>query len=189
MSGLPLTGNGFLGVDVFFVLSGYLITALLLDERERERSGTVSLRGFYAHRTRRIFPLYYAVLGLLAAYFLLTKESAQRTASLEELPANLLYVSNWLPSTTLTAITRSLSTEEQFYLVWPPLFAWLGKHAAWILMAFLALNQAVNFGLADHWLASTGVDFVSVNIANDVHTHHSRRAARLCNETPLARGD
>lgn len=162
ISGLPVTGNGFLGVDVFFVLSGFLITTLMLEERER--TGSVSLTGFYVRRTLRIFPLYYAVLGMLAIYFLIAKGASQRQAYFDELPTTLLYLSNWFPSTTLMAITWSLATEEQFYLIWPPLLLLLGKRAIWILVAFLIPNQIINFGLADGWLRSIGVPYESLSI-------------------------
>ena len=160
--GVPITGNGFLGVDVFFVLSGFLITTLLLEERDR--TGSISLAGFYVRRTLRIFPLFYAVLGILAAYFLVAKGASQRQAYFDELPTTLLYLSNWFPSTTLMAITWSLATEEQFYLVWPPLLLLLGKRALWLLVAFLIPGQIVNFGLADGWLRSIGLPYESLPI-------------------------
>ena len=162
IDGLPMTGNGFLGVDIFFVLSGFLITTLLL--QEHDKTGTVSLGAFYWRRTLRIFPLYYVVLALLAAYFFVSKGAGQREAYFQDLPANLLYLSNWFPSATLMAITWSLSTEEQFYLAWPPLLAWLGSRAIWFLVAFLVPNQLLNFGLADGWLLSIGVPFESRSI-------------------------
>jgi len=59
-AGIPGTGGGFVGVDIFFVLSGFLITGLLL--REREERGGVSLSGFYARRARRILPAALIVL-------------------------------------------------------------------------------------------------------------------------------
>jgi peptidoglycan/LPS O-acetylase OafA/YrhL len=168
IAGLPITANGFLGVDVFFVLSGFLITALLLEEREQ--TGSISLKGFYGRRTLRIFPLYYAVVGLMALYFFFAKGSGQRDAYFAELPANLLYLSNWFPPTTVMGITWSLSTEEQFYLLWPPLFAWLGRRALWILIAFLGVNQAVNFGLADDWLRAVHMPYESRSILQATFT-------------------
>ena len=67
----PITGldRGFLGVDFFFAISGFLIVTLLL--RERDRHGRISLRGFYARRSLRIFPVYYAFLAAMAAAYLL----------------------------------------------------------------------------------------------------------------------
>ena len=66
--------NGFLGVDLFFVLSGLLITSLLL--QEQAATGGISLGKFYMRRALRIFPLYYAVLALLTLFFALGSSSA-----------------------------------------------------------------------------------------------------------------
>ena len=153
---LPISHNGFLGVDVFFALSGFLITTLLI--KERETFGTISLSNFYARRALRILPLYYAVLALLAVYFSLSGPgSSQSAAYFKELPYHALHVSNWAHLQTMMAVTWSLSTEEQFYLVWPPIFALLGMRALPLLLAFLAFNQAVNFGLADGLLQTWGL--------------------------------
>jgi peptidoglycan/LPS O-acetylase OafA/YrhL len=143
--------NGFLGVDVFFVLSGYLITSLLLNEMVRK--GDVSLKNFYIRRSLRIFPLYFLVLGLLSTYFLFAKHSQQGARFFEELPFHALYVSNWMHSNSMLAITWSLSTEEQFYFVWPPMLVFLGKRwSLFALAAFLAINQLLNFGFFDTFL-------------------------------------
>jgi peptidoglycan/LPS O-acetylase OafA/YrhL len=149
-----ISRNGFLGVDVFFVLSGFLITTLLCNEAAR--NGAVSLRNFYMRRTLRIFPLYYAVLGLLAIYFFATSGS-NAAAFRDELPWHASYTSNWVHLRSLMAITWSLSTEEQFYLVWPPLLAWLGRRSIGWVLGFIALNQCVNFGLATAPLAALGL--------------------------------
>jgi peptidoglycan/LPS O-acetylase OafA/YrhL len=120
--------GGFIGVDIFFVLSGYLITSLLL--REFESRGGISLRGFWARRARRLFPavwLLIAVCLVISAVFIPDSLIATRRDAL----ASLLYVQNWnliLESQSyFGAIGRppllqhlwTLSIEEQFYLVWP----------------------------------------------------------------------
>ncbi len=119
--------RGYLGVDLFFAISGFLITTLLL--REKGRTGTVALRGFYVRRTLRIFPLYFAVLGLYTALALwLPAGSAQdaeaQRAFLGNLPYFLTYTSNWFVRLdsgprVLFYFAWSLATEEQFYLLWP----------------------------------------------------------------------
>ncbi|MEZ5966593.1 MAG: acyltransferase [Planctomycetota bacterium] len=141
----PLT-RGFLGVDLFFVLSGFLITTLLL--RERDATGTISLRAFYMRRVLRIFPLYYAVLfGQALVLALLKPGSEMAKGFFDVLPWYVTYTANWGPKENLFAHAWSLAVEEQFYLVWPPLLALLGMRAAtWLLVAFLALNQALDFG-------------------------------------------
>ena len=112
---------GFYGVCLFFVLSGFLITRILLACRERVtlgESGTArQLGAFYARRTLRIFPLYYGTLLVLA---LLDVRHIR-----ERLPWHLTYTENWLFSTgayNAGGFDRhlwSLAVEEQFYLVWP----------------------------------------------------------------------
>jgi peptidoglycan/LPS O-acetylase OafA/YrhL len=117
--------GGFLGVDVFFVLSGFLITVLLV--KEWQRRGTVSLRRFYARRALRLLP---AVL-LLCAFLLIVGPVgtgvAARNALWKGVAGTLFYFQNWqqalglLPLFQLTDHTWSLAIEEQFYLVWPAL--------------------------------------------------------------------
>ena len=72
-STLLVLNHGHLGVDMFFIMSGFLIVTLLL--RERDRSGAISLGKFYSRRSLRIFPLYYAILGLLTVAFLVKSEA------------------------------------------------------------------------------------------------------------------
>ncbi len=166
---VPMSRHGFLGVDAFFVLSGLLITTLLL--HEQSSTGRISLPRFYARRALRIFPLYYALLAALALYYgLLSPATPQRQAFLAALPWHASYLSNWVPTDSLMAITWSLSTEEQFYLVWPPLLAWLGLRALPGLLAFLLLNQAVNFGALDGWLAAHGQAYASRDILQSTFT-------------------
>ncbi len=145
---LPASTRGFLGVDGFFVISGFLIVTLLL--RERDRSGTIALRQFYLRRSLRIFPVYYAMLGTLAAFFLLVKpRSPMARPFLADLPYQLAYLSDLVGGGTILAFTWSLAAEEQFYLAWPPVEKWLRGAAIPILLVVIAINQAINFGLLD----------------------------------------
>lgn len=129
--GIPGVPGGFVGVDVFFVLSGYLITSLLVAEAARH--GTVSLPAFYARRIRRLFPALFVVVCVttaLGALALLPVFDQQQDLSRSAI-ATALYVSNfyfWLhspgyfdESASLKPLlhTWSLSVEEQFYMVWP----------------------------------------------------------------------
>jgi len=116
LPGVPFSGFGFLGVDLFFVISGFLIVTLLL--RESEKHGTISLKAFYIRRTLRIFPLYYGFILFLACfYFFLNRDSEVGKAFLSELSIYLFYLGNFFPVSL--AIVWSLATEEQFYLLWP----------------------------------------------------------------------
>ena len=121
--------GGFLGVDVFFVISGYLITGLLL--REEERSGRLSMLGFYRRRVRRLFPsaLTVTVLTVLGAYLLLGYD--RFVSVLQDAVFATFFAANWRFVETGTdyfgsqaAVSPlqhywSLSVEEQYYLVWP----------------------------------------------------------------------
>lgn len=115
--------GGYFGVEVFFVLSGFLITALLLQEWQHQ--GSINLRDFYLRRAFRLGPALLVYLVLLSGYafFFMSREHATETYI--GVLATLSYVSNWMlalvPSfpTGILAITWSLAVEEQFYLVWP----------------------------------------------------------------------
>ena len=126
--GVPGMSGGFLGVDVFFVLSGFLITSLLLDEVGR--TGRIGLKSFWIRRARRLLPaLIVMVLAVVTARELF---AAEATANLrDEAVAALFWMSNWLfvaqhtdyfsqgaPPSPLQH-TWSLAVEEQYYLLWP----------------------------------------------------------------------
>ena len=147
VASVPATHRGFLGVDLFFVLSGFLIVTLLL--REREASGRISLPRFYARRTLRIFPAYYAVLGLLAAAYAIFPDARTAPAFLGALPFYLTYTANWvIDEGSVMFLAWSLAAEEQFYLLWPPLEKWLRRREIWLALACALLwNQIVNFRL------------------------------------------
>jgi peptidoglycan/LPS O-acetylase OafA/YrhL len=114
---------GFFGVSLFFGLSGFLITTLLL--RERADVGYVSLGNFYMRRALRIFPLYYAVLAAYTVLVLVTEpRSGPGQQFFGHLPYFLTYTSNWFVdphprSRVIFYFAWSLATEEQFYLLWP----------------------------------------------------------------------
>jgi peptidoglycan/LPS O-acetylase OafA/YrhL len=118
--GLAIEG-GSAGVTLFFVLSGYLITTLLL--AERSAAGRVDLRNFYVRRGLRLFPALFALLvvvGFGSAFGLWGSAGGDMTIAI---PAVLVYVGNWaqvigIPMGAL-GHTWSLAIEEQFYLIWP----------------------------------------------------------------------
>lgn len=125
-----LTG-GYVGVDAFFVISGYLITSHLL--REVDRTGTIRLWAFYARRARRLLPAAVLVLLFVALGTILLLPVNLWTATAHELTASAFYVQNlWLASKAVTYAGSNdlasplqhywpLSAEEQFYVVWPSL--------------------------------------------------------------------
>ena len=150
-SHLPATQRGFLGVDMFFVISGFLIVTLLL--RERERNGDISLAKFYARRTLRIFPIYYGILaGLALLLLVLRPESPMSSDFRGELPYLLTYTSNWVEISSILAVTWSLAAEEQFYLLWPPLEKFCRRAIVPLLVGGILVSQAINYRLADPFL-------------------------------------
>ena len=128
--GLPGISGGFVGVDIFFVISGFLITGLLL--REHETSGRIDLRHFYSRRMRRILPALLATIAVTmaaAALFLaplqvpeIAKDGAAAAVSL----GNMRFAiesADYFAATDPSPFRHlwSLGVEEQFYLVWPAL--------------------------------------------------------------------
>ncbi|MDM7990202.1 acyltransferase family protein [Arthrobacter sp. zg-Y877] len=157
--------GGYVGVDVFFVISGYLISSHLL--REIQASGKVRLGVFYSRRARRLFPAAFLVLGgsmLLAVLFL---PYPRWITTAQEVLASVFYVENWLlaaKSVDYSAMTESasavqhywsLSVEEQFYLFWPLLLVLLagmakrgGTSIRRTLMAGVSAVAVVSLGIS-----------------------------------------
>ncbi|WP_157763784.1 acyltransferase family protein [Paraburkholderia aromaticivorans] len=114
-----VVGGGYVGVDVFFVLSGYLITSLLV--AEHSRTGRIDLPAFYWRRARRLYPALSLMLVGVTAYCLIFPVSLR--VGWEVLPA-FFYVMNWVRAlgiydAHLTGHAWTLAVEEQFYLIWP----------------------------------------------------------------------
>jgi peptidoglycan/LPS O-acetylase OafA/YrhL len=165
-AGVPGATGGFVGVDVFFVVSGFLITGLLL--RERAKTGTVSLSAFYARRARRLLPVaaLAIVLTVIASALVLPPLRAADAAA--DGVAAGLYVSNIRFALKATDYLQaelapspllhlwSLGVEEQFYLFWPALLlvatrarADVVRRAGWVIAAVIVAS----FGLSV-WLTS-----------------------------------
>lgn len=125
-----VSGIGWMGVDIFFVLSGFLITSILLETRDR--SGY--FKNFYARRILRIFPLYFLVFAVIFL-FLPVLDPKAPLVERDSWPYFALYVQNWLyiPSFHLASFPQaigpawSLAIEEQFYLLWPALIFFLSR--------------------------------------------------------------
>ena len=174
-AGLLAIPGGFVGVDVFFVISGFLITGLLL--RERERTGRISLPAFYARRVRRLLPAGMVALSvtLVASFVVLSPLDLRHVA--EDAAAAALSVGNIrfaLEAGDYFAAVEapspflhfwSLGVEEQFYLLWPALIlvASVGRRprlgAGIALAAVVGASFAANVFLAD---AAVNWDFYSL---------------------------
>lgn len=145
--------NGWMGVDLFFVLSGFLITGILFDTKNNEGY----FRNFYARRCLRIWPLYYCTLSFMFIVVpLLRPSEAHQIFEPRSMPwwSYLLYLQNFLVPVVTRAtgplgVTWSLAVEEQFYLVWPLVVRFCGERTLpRITIAIICLDPALRFVLA-----------------------------------------
>jgi peptidoglycan/LPS O-acetylase OafA/YrhL len=151
--------GGFLGVEVFFVISGYLITLLLISEREK--TGRVALGQFWLRRAKRLLPALFTMMALLVIYTAFFKSDALGQLR-GDVMAGSFYVSNWYQIWVGAGYTAgadfaplrhlwSLAVEEQFYLLWPLLMAYLlfrkgrriGEVGQWFLLASVLVTIAI----------------------------------------------
>lgn len=154
-----LSHAGAEGVTLFFAISGFLITTLLI--REQARRGRIDLRAFYIRRSLRIFPLYYAVLVLyVVAVLLFERDSAVGRQFFVNLPYFASYTSNLfvpLDGRVIFYFAWSLAAEEQFYLLWPPILAWLRSiPRAIFVISVVGLGAFVVLEVALPLLADSG---------------------------------
>jgi len=147
-----LAPGGQIGVDIFFALSGYLITSLLL--REHDQLGTISLRSFYARRALRLIPalVVFLVGAALLLWYWHNKYLWADVAAAATYTSDLPFAAN-PPRGALTGHTWSLSVEEQFYLLWAPLLigllAWVSRRhlpavVGALVVTFLVLTIGLN---------------------------------------------
>jgi peptidoglycan/LPS O-acetylase OafA/YrhL len=155
--------SGYLGVDLFFVLSGFLITGILLDSKASKRYFSV----FYIRRALRIFPVYYGLLAIawLTVVFITPQDKAELTG-VNSMAWSWLYASNigmavkggWLDSPTWIGLGHfwSLAVEEQFYLVWPLVVYLLPERVLkWLCLALVVMSP-LTFWLLSWWLGNLG---------------------------------
>jgi peptidoglycan/LPS O-acetylase OafA/YrhL len=155
--GFPWIPGGFLGVDLFFVISGYVITRLLLDSIAR--SGGLDLRGFYKARARRLLPPMIFMIVVTAFYVTIwAQDSVKRF--LTDIPFSLTGTMNWwlvfkqqdyfeaIGRPPLLQHTWSLAVESQFYLIWPVLLLLILKRFGKKVIPLAALVIALFSGTA-----------------------------------------
>jgi len=156
-AGIPWAEGGFVGLDVFYVLSGYLITGLILTEIDRR--GGVSLLRFYARRARRLLPVAVFVLAFIVVVSAILFSPARNASVSGDVVSAALYFANWryvaeavdyfaFESPTVSPVQHywSLSVEEQFYLLWPL-----------VVVAALAVGRRVGLGHRGLLLALIGL--------------------------------
>ncbi len=168
--------GGYLGVEVFFVLSGYLITSLLL--AEWRETGHVALRAFWLRRARRLLPELFAVLAVTLLFSLLFLRSEVAGLRQDALAA-AAYVTNWhlifsnqpyfesLGRPSLLLHLWSLAVEEQFYLLWPPLLALLLPRVRARGALAVALVGVTASAALMAWLYTPGGDVSRVYYGSD----------------------
>ncbi|MEL6556079.1 MAG: acyltransferase [Cyanobacteria bacterium J06621_11] len=152
--------RGYLGVDIFFALSGFLIVTLLL--REKERKGRISLKNFYVRKALRILPVYYGILLLLVGLYSLRPDDPDAVVLFQRLPTYLTFLSNWVTTDAPNlGVIWALSTEVQFYLMWPLIEVFVRPPFKFaILGCFTAINIATSFGFLDpFWTQVYGAGF------------------------------
>ncbi|HTV17186.1 MAG TPA: acyltransferase [Polyangiaceae bacterium] len=146
-------GRGHVGVPLFFALSGYLITTLLL--AERCATGDIALGAFWVRRSLRIFPLYYATLAGFGLALAVHEPNDATRHFAASLPFYASYTSNWFVDFDVRhpvwfAFAWSLATEEQFYLWWPTLLRHAERVGRWLaplgLALVLGVDQLVELG-------------------------------------------
>jgi len=149
-----ISDNGWMGVDLFFVLSGFLITGILIDTKQSEGY----FRNFYARRCLRIWPLYYAVLLFMFVIVPLLRPSEAHTVFDRSSPwwAFPLFLQNFLVrnptgATGPLGVAWSLAVEEQFYLVWPLVVRFCSEaQIRKIAIAVICFSPALRFYLSLH---------------------------------------
>jgi peptidoglycan/LPS O-acetylase OafA/YrhL len=144
---------GWVGVDLFFVLSGYLITGILLDTK----GGEYFFRNFYTRRALRIFPLYYGFLLLFFVIFPLTMPTSESLRLLHRdqgwywgyLANVLIAFEGWTPVPGTVGHLWSLAVEEQFYLIWPVvIFMFRRRNLKIICLTLIPISLGVRVGLS-----------------------------------------
>ena len=153
---------GYLGVDVFFVLSGMLITSILLAERDRR--GSNDLRGFYGRRLRRLYPALAALLILCSPFGAELSQNGTWNAWWDSVFVSATYVANlailvdgtqWLGA---LGPLWSLAVEMQFYLLWPPVLVWLLARRVPHRTLTIGVAVVTLACLSLFWLLPTGPD-------------------------------
>lgn len=149
-----LVPGGFIGVDIFYVISGYLITGLIL--REIEKTGTLDLRSFYQRRIKRLLPTSVFVLFVTAIFAWILFPPITRDALGRDLFAAAAYISNYLFAwwqndyQNLNATPSpfihywSLAVEEQFYMVWPLFILFLARYGKKAIFAGIAITTLLS---------------------------------------------
>ncbi len=166
-AGMATVAGGFIGVDLFFVLSGFLVSQVVL--AEMDTTGTLRLGQFYARRVKRLLPAAVVVVVATAVFFALITSVVRRLAYVGDAQSSLLYVANWRflaqQNDYFAADVAhspylhfwSLAIEEQFYFVYPVLLLLLVRWArtrSWVLPAGLAALLLLSLAAQLYWMVA-----------------------------------
>jgi peptidoglycan/LPS O-acetylase OafA/YrhL len=166
---LPFTLGGGVGVDIFFVLSGFLITTILV--REVNGSGRIRLGAFYARRALRLFPALILVAAVTAIVWAAFPWAPMRSDTLWGTLAAVTYTSSWVRAFDLSGLAYmghawSLSVEEHFYLVWPLLLLLFARTRRFRGLVLTVTAAAITYRV----LADTLLDWSAERIYNGPDT-------------------
>ncbi|MBV1880395.1 MAG: acyltransferase [Pseudomonadales bacterium] len=166
-AGFTMTPGGFIGVDVFFVLSGYLITGVLL--RELEKTGRIAFISFYARRLKRLLPALALMIIVSSGFAIWLLSEAEARSQLASSPFAVTWISNFyfnfvtfdyfdeLSNRDMFLHTWSLGVEEQFYFIWPMILLFL----YWLGIKSQSTNQSTNQSPFDVMLAGLIFAFIA----------------------------
>jgi peptidoglycan/LPS O-acetylase OafA/YrhL len=186
-AGVPWVDGGFIAVNLFFVLSGYLVTNVILSEIDR--TGTLSLRDFYARRVRRLLPAALVAIVGISVLFLLVTPVVRRLSIIGDAQSALLYVANWRfiqqsNDYFATDVDKSpflhfwtLGIEEQFYVVFPIVLLLLAKATRrWVMFAGLTAIFLASLASQIYW---AGVNEMYAYFATDARLYQLVAGALL----------
>jgi len=167
--------GGFIGVDIFFVLSGFLITALFV--QEYNRTSVIRLKDFYVRRALRLLPALFALILFSVAYALLLQPQDKAGDTLKGVFYSLFYVANWVqvppfePGIGPLSHTWSLSVEEQFYIIWPLMLLLLLKlKSRRLILTILFVLITISI-LLNIWLWHGGVPHLRMYFGTDARAN------------------
>ncbi|WIY02386.1 acyltransferase [Amycolatopsis mongoliensis] len=168
--------NGWIGVHLFFVLSGFLITTLAL--REEARDGRISLAEFYIRRVFRILPVYYVVLGVVVVFAYFRGMGLRHSGILAALPWNAAFLGEF-HQMIMFGQAWTLGVEQKFYLVWPLLAFGLGALGFVKRLSLAAGLVVLMFALISFLPYATSYSPILIGCALAIVLHHRKGFAAL----------